>query len=233
MTSAGPFPLRHSIDSATSSAFPTVRPSGSSIAVITARQGLPMAFATVVRATASSLARAFSFMNAPRPNLTSRTRTSIPSESFLLRMLAQMSGMHSTVAVTSRSEYSLRSAGAISSVWVMSASPILDSCAAYSARVRPIRNPAIDSSLSTVPPVWPSPRPLTMGTMTPQAATIGARCSDTLSPTPPVECLSALGARIDDRSATTPDFIIASVRSAVSRGVIPRRKIAIRSALSW
>jgi hypothetical protein len=50
-----------------------------------------------VSATASSRARALSFMNAPRPNLTSRTRTSIPSASFLLRMLAQMRGMLSTV----------------------------------------------------------------------------------------------------------------------------------------
>jgi hypothetical protein len=72
------------------------------MAVITARVGLPIAFATDVSATASSRARAFSFMNAPRPNLTSRTRTSIPSASFLLSMLAQMSGMDSTVAVTSR-----------------------------------------------------------------------------------------------------------------------------------
>ncbi len=71
--------------------------------VKTARVGFPMALATVVIATASSRARALSFMNAPRPNLTSRTSTSIPEASFLLRMLAQMSGMHSTVAVTSRS----------------------------------------------------------------------------------------------------------------------------------
>ena len=38
---AGPRPSRHSIDSITSSAFPTLRPSGCSIAVITARVGLP------------------------------------------------------------------------------------------------------------------------------------------------------------------------------------------------
>ena len=102
--SAAPFPLRQSIDSATSSALPTRAPSGSSIAVSTARDGFPIALATSVSATASSRARALSFMKAPRPNLTSRTRTSIPSASFLLRMLAQMSGMHSTVAVTSRRE---------------------------------------------------------------------------------------------------------------------------------
>jgi hypothetical protein len=48
-----------------------------------------------------------------------------------------------------------------------------------------------------------------------------------------VECLSAFGARIAERSAMVPDRIMASVRIAVSRGVIPRRKIAIRRALSW
>ena len=46
--------------------------------------------------------------------------------------------------------------------------------------------------MSSVPPVWPSPRPEIIGTGTPQAAARGARISDTLSPTPPVECLSTL-----------------------------------------
>jgi hypothetical protein len=69
----------------------------------------------------------------------------------------------------------LRSAGTISAVWLMSATPIFSSCARYSEIDRPTRNPGIDSSLSTVPPVWPSPRPLIIGTATPHAATIGAR----------------------------------------------------------
>ena len=47
------------------------------------------------------------------------------------------------------------------------------------------------SSLSSVPPVWPRPRPLIIGNgRAPPAATIGARMSEVLSPTPPVECLS-------------------------------------------
>ena len=53
--------------------------------------------------------------------------------------------------------------------------------------------PGIDSSLSRVPPVWPSPRPDSCGTGTPQAATRGASGRVILSPTPPVECLSAVG----------------------------------------
>ena len=42
-------------------------------------------------------------MNAPRPTFTSSTSPSIPSASFFERIDATMSGMHSTVAVTSRS----------------------------------------------------------------------------------------------------------------------------------
>src|SRR3954467_6199587 len=47
------------------------------------------------------------------------------------------------------------------------------------------------SSLSSVPPVWPRPRPEIIGTAAPQAASTGARISETLSPTPPGECLSS------------------------------------------
>ena len=57
---------------------------------------------------------------------------------------------------------------------------------------RSMRKPGMASSLSSVPPVWPRPRPQTIGTGTPHAATSGARQIDTLSPTPPVECLSTL-----------------------------------------
>ena len=52
------------------------------------------------------------------------------------------------------------------------------------------RKPGIASSLSSVPPVWPRPRPLIFANGTPHAATSGASASVTLSPTPPVECLS-------------------------------------------
>ncbi len=91
----------------------------------------------------------------------------------------------------------------------------------------------MDSSLSSVPPEKPSPRPLIIGTGTPQAATRGANGSDILSPTPPVECLSTLSPGIPDRSATVPERIIASVYHAVSSAFMPRRKIAINIAASW
>ena len=42
-------------------------------------------------------------MNAPRPTFTSRTSPSMPSASFFDMIDDAISGMHSTVAVTSRS----------------------------------------------------------------------------------------------------------------------------------
>src|SRR5438445_173642 len=43
-------------------------------------------------------------------------------------------------------------------------------CALVSARDKRVRKPGIASSLSSVPPVCPSPRPDIIGTATPQAA---------------------------------------------------------------
>ena len=70
-------------------------------------------------------------MNAPRPTFTSSTSAPMPSAIFLLRIDAQMSGMLSTVPVTSRSAYSRRSAGAISSVWPISTQPVVRSTRAH------------------------------------------------------------------------------------------------------
>ena len=51
----------------------------------------------------------------------------------------------------------------------------------------------IDSNLSIVPPVKPSPLPDNFATDIPNDAIIGAKINVTLSPTPPVECLSMIG----------------------------------------
>jgi hypothetical protein len=93
-----------------------------------------------------------------------------------------------------------------------------------------VRKPGIDSSLSSVPPVCPSARPDIIGTTTPHAAASGARISDVLSPTPPVLCLSTFTPGMCERSMRTPERTIASVRIAVSSGVIPRRTTAISHA---
>ena len=61
---------------------------------------------------ASSTALAVSDMKAPEPVLTSSTSADVPSAIFLLMMLEAIRGILSTVEVTSRSAYNLRSAGA-------------------------------------------------------------------------------------------------------------------------
>jgi hypothetical protein len=96
-----------------------------------------------------------------------------------------------------------------------------------------MRKPGMLSSLSSVPPVWPRPRPDTIGTVTPQAAAIGARIRLVLSPTPPVECLSTLGPGMSERSSTVPEWSIASTSAAVSRGVMPCQRIAMVRADHW
>ena len=191
--SAGPSPRSASTASATSRALPTARPSGASIRVTSARVRTPCSSpsATIVRAR--STARSRSCMNAPVPVLTSSTRAPVPSAIFLDMIELAMSGIDSTVPVTSRSAYSLRSAGARPSPAAAITAPTSASAAVSSSLPRLARQPGIDSSLSRVPPVCPRPRPDSIGTTAPQLATSGASTSDTLSPTPPVECLSTDG----------------------------------------
>ena len=93
--------------------------------------------------------------------------------------------------------------------------------------------PEIDSSLSSVPPVKPNPRPDIFAIFTPQQATSGTRISDVVSPTPPVECLSALTPGTSERSSVSPDLAMASVSASVSRSVMPLMQMAIRSAEIW
>ena len=231
--SAGPPPRSTSSASRVSSALPTVRPSGPDMSVSSATTCLPDRVPTETSARASRSALATSFMNAPRPTFTSSTSASIPSASFFDRMLATMSGTHSMVAVTSRSAYMRLSAGAISAVWPIIEVPTSRTVRAKARASRSTRKPGMASSLSSVPPVWPRPRPETIGTFTPQAATSGARQSDTLSPTPPVECLSTLTPGTRDRSRTSPERSIACVSATVSASVMPRKKTAMRKAVIW
>ena len=125
---------------------------------------LPMPLPMPIMVVASALASSRERRKAPSPHLTSRTSASIPSAIFLLMIDAAMRGRLSTVAVTSRRAYSLRSAGAISGVWPMSPRPHSRRTARSSWRLRRTLKPGIDSSLSSVPPVWPRPRPEIIGT---------------------------------------------------------------------
>ncbi len=58
----------------------------------------------------------------------------------------------------------------------------------------------------------PRPLPLNFATGISSAAMIGVTISVTLSPTPPVECLSILKPSIEVKSITSPDSIIAFVK---------------------
>ena len=111
-----------------------------------------------------------------------------------------MSGMASTVPVTSRNAYSFLSAGVSPGPAAQMTAPTSSSCAIISSLSRDARQPGIDSSLSSVPPVWPRPRPDIIGIGTPHSAASGASTSDVLSPTPPVLCLSTFGPGRSDRS---------------------------------
>ena len=65
------------------------------------RLPMPRPIPASVRASARASSRRF--MNAPEPTFTSSTSASIPSASFFDMIDAAMSGIDSTVAVTSRS----------------------------------------------------------------------------------------------------------------------------------
>ena len=93
--------------------------------------------------------------------------------------------------------------------------------------------PRIDSSLSSVPPVWPSPRPDIFGTITPHAAAIGARTIDTGADRRRYFGLPTLIPGMSERSTRSPDWAIASVSQAVSSSDMPRRTIAMRRAADW
>jgi hypothetical protein len=54
--------------------------------------------------------------------------------------------------------------------------------------------------------------------------------SEVLSPTPPVECLSAFGASMSEKSRTSPEYSISRVRISLSVSLKPRMNIAINNA---
>ena len=214
--SSGPSPRNARIASSVSSTLPQARPRGRSMAVSNATVGQPRSSPSAIIVLASSRLCSSFWRNAPLPRFTSSTSAFRPSASFFDMMLAAMRGIASTVPVTSRRAYNRRSAGAISGVWPIIAQPSLVTWPLISASDSAVRKPGIASSLSSVPPVWPRPRPDIIGTATPHAATSGASTSDTLSPTPPVECLSTRGVGHESNVRRWPEASMASVRAASS-----------------
>jgi len=156
-----------------------------------------------------------------------------PPASFLDMMLLAMSGMESTVAVTSRSAYSLPSAGTSSGLWPTSAAPMRSTCRRISSSGISTRKPGMASSLSRVPPVWPRPRPLIFTNAAPAAAISGTSTMLVLSPTPPVLCLSTVGRPIPSHSSSRPLATMARVMASVSASDIPCQRTAISHADTW
>ncbi|CFE56770.1 Uncharacterised protein [Mycobacterium tuberculosis] len=191
--------------------------------------GTPCAAPSSTMVCASSRACTGDLMKAPEPTLTSSTSAPAPSASFLLIIELAINGSDSTVPVMSRSAYSLASAGAS---WPAAkiAAPTSQSCSRTRWLDRFAVNPVMDSSLSRVPPVWPSPRPDAWGTAPPQAATTGTNGSVILSPTPPVECLSTVASGRSVKSSRAPEASMAAVHLAISPRSMPRQTIAISSA---
>ena len=131
------------------------------------------------------------FMNAPRPTLTSSTRPSIPSASFLLMIDAVMSGMLSTVAVTSRSRY--EPAVRRRDVPGLADDDAADIRAARrrsrGPRDRP-GSPGSPRACRACRRCGPARAPTSSARPRRTRPPAGARTSDVLSPTPPVLCLS-------------------------------------------
>ncbi len=182
---------------------------------------------------ASSSASSYFCINAPTPVFTSSTIPSEPAASFLLMIELAISGMESTVAVTFLKAYICLSAGTRRAVWAARLTWILLTTSTNFSFGSSTCIPGMDSSLSTVPPVWPSSLPVIFATIPPLAATSGARTSVVLSPTPPVECLSTLKPSIPDKSTLSPESTIAIVKSTHSVAVIPLKYMAIKKAAIW
>lgn len=224
--SVGPRPLRVSTTSATSSAFPIACPSGRSMLVMSASTRRPMSQPIRTMVCARRTASGTIFMNAPEPTFTSSRMQLEPAASFLLMMELAISGMEPTVAVTSRRAYMSLSAGTRLPVCPTMAPPCASTQARKSCWESSQVNPGMLSSLSRVPPVWPSPRPLILATKVPpgsMAASMGTTAMEVLSPTPPVECLSTVAPGMPERSTQSPERIMCRVRLVVSAGVMPRR----------
>jgi len=121
---------------------------------------MPVRFTpTTLGALSSSLVFTDNNLNAAAPNFTSSTSAFSPSASFLERMEATMSGIEGTVAVASRKAYSPLSAGTIRAVWPQMTQPTVCTISVMRSVGGRLWKPGMESSLSSVPPVMPRPRP--------------------------------------------------------------------------
>ena len=145
-------------------------------------------------------------------------------------ILDAINGILSTHEILSLKAYNFLSAGAKFIVCEIILIPMFSTFFTKLFISISVLQPGIDCILSTVPPVKPNPLPDIFATGTPIDATNGNRQIDTLSPTPPVECLSTIVLFNFDKSNISPEFAIDKVRLVVSCFVIPFKNIAITNA---
>merc|ERR1719481_1004079 len=170
----------------------------------------------------------------PAPHLMSSTREEIPSATFLLMMEEVIKPRLPTVLVISLAAYITLSAGQICPVWPTMQHPTSSIITMISSRLSCTLYPGMLSSLSRVPPVIPSPLPDIIGTFSPQAARAGARGRDTLSPTPPVLCLSTSNPSHSlGQVRVVPLSTMALVNQLVSCRDRPCTYTAMSQAPSW
>ena len=141
-----------------------------------------------------------------------------------------MRGMLSMVAVVSRTAYMRLSAGTVSFVCPATTAPTSSAWRSKRAGERAVVSPGMLSSLSSVPPVCPRPRPEYLAQRTPRLASTGTRMRVVESDTPPVECLSAYTPPPCGRGVFCPLFAMARVRSAHSSSSMPFKSTAIQKA---
>ena len=120
--------------------------------------------------------------------------------------------MLSTHEIESLNAYIFLSAGAKFRVCDIILIPIFCTFFINSSSVISVLYPGIDSILSTVPPVKPNPLPDIFATLTPNELINGNKIIETLSPTPPVECLSTMIPSILDKSSISPECAISIVK---------------------
>ena len=189
----------------------------------------PAPLATLTKDKARFRATSKVALNEPLPTFTSKTKLLNPEAIFFERIEDVIKGSDSTVPTISRMEYNFLSAGAKLDVCPIMAQPTFLTTPRNVSMLGWVLYPGIESNLSNVPPVCPSPRPEIIGTNNPHAARMGANARLTLSPTPPVECLSHTKSlsKTFCQSSVSPDCVIAFVIQTVSSSDIPLEKIAI------
>ena len=121
----------------------------------------------------------------------------------------------------------------MSSVWPMMTQPTDDRMLRNEDSSSPTSKPGIDSSLSSVPPEWPSARPEIIGTFSPASRRERRDDERRLVADAPVLCLSTFVPGTSSRSRIVPLRSMISVRARVSSRVMPFTATAMRKAETW